>query len=133
MLIQNVSNTAQAPQPARPASDGAPDAVVAAPSNVKAKPGGTPDLPQTAAEQVAEPQPSAAQLQHAVDNINKALKQANRNLEFSVDNDTRKPVVKLVDSETGDVIRQFPSEEALAIARSIDQMQQQGMLLKQQA
>ena len=130
MLIQNVSNIAQAPQPARLAGDGAPDAVVAARSNVEAMP--SPELPQAAAKQIAEQQPSATQLQHVVDNVNKALKQSAKNLEFSVDTGTKKSVVKLVDSETGDVIRQFPSEEMLAISRSIDQFQQ-GLLLKQEA
>jgi len=132
MLIQNTSNTAQAPQPARLTSDSAPDVVVATPSNVAAQPGVSLELPQVAAKQVAEQQPSVEQLKNVVDNINKALKQSNKNLEFSVDESTEKPVFKLKDSETGDVIRQYPTEEMLAISRSIDQFQQ-GLLLKQEA
>ena len=117
MLIQNVSNMAQAPQPARLTSNGAPDAVVAAPSNAEAMPSPSVllELPRTAAKQVAEQQPSATQLQHVVDNINKALKQSAKNLEFTVDTDTKKSVVKLVDSETGYLIKQFPTEEMLEI------------------
>jgi flagellar protein FlaG len=133
MLIQNTSNMAQAPQqPARlandrPASDGTPEVVVATPSNVETRSSVAIDVPQ-----IAEQQPSAAQLQNAVDNMNKAMKQSNKNLEFSVDVDTHKSIVKLVDTETGEVIRQFPSEEALAISRAIDRIQQ-GILLKQTA
>lgn len=132
MLIQNTSNMAQAAPPARLAGNGAPDA---APPNAEAKPAALPELPETAAKQAAqatEQRPSAAQLQNVVDGINKALKQSNKNLEFSVDADTKKSIVKVVDTETGDLIRQFPSEEALAISRAIDQMQQ-GLLLKQKA
>lgn len=133
MLIQNTSNTAQAPQLARLASDGAPIAVVVAqPSNVEAQLGVASELPQTASRQATEQKPTSAQLQNVVDSINKALKQSNKNLEFAVDESTKKSVVKLVDTETGDVIRQFPSEEALAISRSIDRFQH-GMLLKQEA
>lgn len=132
MLIQNVSNMAQAPQPARLASDGAPVAVVATASNVQAQPSVSLELPQTAVKPAAEQQPTAAQLQNVVDSINKALKQSNKNLEFTIDSDTKRSIVKLVDSETGDVIRQFPSEEALAISKAIDRMQQ-GLLLKQEA
>lgn len=132
MLIQSVSNMTQAQQPARLAGNGAPDAVIAAPSNAEAKPSVSLELPQAATKQVAEQQPSTAQLQYVVDSINKALKQSNKNLEFTVDADTRKPVVKLVDSETGDVIRQFPSEETLVISRAIENIQQ-GLLLKQKA
>lgn len=132
MLIQNTGNMAQAPQPARlandrPASDGASEVAVATPVNVEAKPSVAVDAPQ-----IAEQQPSAAQLQNVVDNMNKAMKQSNKNLEFTVDSDTHKSIVKLVDTETGEVIRQFPSEEALAISRAIDHIQQ-GLLLKQKA
>jgi len=67
-----------------------------------------------------------------VDGINKTLLQSNKNIQFSVDSDTKKTVIKLTDTETGDVIRQYPSKEALAIAQSIDQIQQ-GLLLKQKA
>lgn len=129
MLIQNTGNMAHTPQPARPAGDGAPNVVVTRP-NVEVQPSVPLELPQIAAKPAAEP--SAAQLRNAVDNINKALKQANRNLEFSVDESTNKQVVKLVDTETGDLVRQFPSEELLAISRAIDQIQQ-GLLLKQEA
>ncbi len=129
MLIQNTGNMTHTPQPAKPASDGAPNVVVTR-SNVEAQPSAALELPQNVAKPVAEP--SAAQLQNAVDSINKTLKLANRSLEFSVDESTNKRVVKLVDTDTGDLVRQFPSEELLAISRAIDQIQQ-GLLLKQEA
>lgn len=131
MLIQNVNTSTQAQAPARLAGDGGP-VVVVAPSNAQAQAAVAPVLPQTAVNPVAEQQPSAAQLKSAMDSINQALKQSNKNLEFTVDTESKDPVVKLVDSETGDVIRQYPSEEALSIARSIDDFQQ-GMLIKQKA
>jgi len=130
MLIQNANNLNQASPPARLASDGGPVSVVSA-SNVQPQPAAV-DLPLTTVKQVAEQHPSLSQLASAVDSINKALQQSNKNLEFTVDAETKDPVVKLVDSETGDVIRQFPTDEALSIARSIDSYQQ-GLLIKQQA
>lgn len=132
MLIQNTSSMAQAPQPARLAGDSAPNVVVANHSNVAAQPSVSLELPQTAVKPVAEQQPSAEQLKNVVDNINRTLKQANKNLEFSVDKSTNRQIVKLVDTETGDLVRQFPAEEMLAISRLIDQIQQ-GLLLKQKA
>lgn len=130
MLIPSVSSTTQAQQPARLAGDGGPVAVVA-PANPQAQPAVAVVLPQTAVNPVAE-QPLATQLRAAVDNLNQALKQSNKNLEFTVDSESKDPIVKLVDSETGDVIRQYPSEEALSIAKAIDSFQQ-GMLIKQEA
>jgi flagellar protein FlaG len=130
MLIQNSSSATQAQSPARLAGDGGPVAVVA-PAIPQAPPAVAVVLPQAAVSPVAEtPQP--AQLQVAVDNLNQALKQSNKNLEFTVDSETKDPIVKLVDTETGDVIRQYPSEEAISIAKAIDSFQQ-GMLIKQEA
>lgn len=141
MLIQNAPNLASAPQVASAAravksSDSAPVTVAASPPEVEAKSDSKMEVSRSGLQQTVEskplPQPSAEQLKNVVESINKALKQANRNLEFSVDKDTNKQVVKLVDSETGDVIRQFPTDEMLAISRAIDQAQQ-GLLLKQEA
>lgn len=129
MLIQSTGNVAHTPQSSRLTSDVAPDVVVARP-NVEVKSSAPIELSQPAAKPAAEP--SAAEVQKAVENINKTLKQANRNLEFSVDESTQKQVFKLKDAETGDVIRQYPTEEMLAISRAIDQVQQ-GLLLKQKA
>lgn len=129
MLIQNLSSTTQAPSPARPAGDGGP-VVVVAPPNVQAQPVAV-QLPPAAVKPTAGQQ-SAAQLRESLTYVNRALQQSNKNLEFTVDSDTERPVVKLVDSETGEVIRQIPTDEALAISRAIDDFQQ-GFLIRQQA
>ena len=52
-------------------------------------------------------------------------------LAFSIDQDSGRTVVKIIDSSTDEVIRQIPSKEMLAIADALDQIQ--GMLLKQKA
>lgn len=51
---------------------------------------------------------------------NSILQATNRNLEFQVDDSTKKVVVKIVDSQSGKVLRQIPSEDMLAF---IDKMQ----------
>lgn len=127
MIIQNVSSAALAPNFA---GESAPVAV-APPQTHAAQV--EPAVSSDAAPQATQQSPSQAQLQSAVDSINKSLKQQNSNLEFSIDSDTKKTVIKVVEATTGDVIRQFPSEEVLAISRAIDQMQQLGVLLRQQA
>jgi len=91
------------------------------------------DLPRVAvAAPNAESKPAPEQLSQAVGAINRALQQANQGLEFSFDPDTKMSIVKMVDTSTGQVIRQIPSEEMLAIARAIDQFQQ-GLLLREKA
>jgi flagellar protein FlaG len=86
--------------------------------------------PQAATKQVA--QPTEAQLKSAVDSINTSMKQNNTNVEFSLDPNTKQTVIKVTDSETGQVITQFPSKQILAISQMIEQAQN-GALLKQQA
>ena len=124
MLIQNTSSAVPA---SGLASDSAPVPVAASETR---------SAPKVAVKAIPEQpvaQPTAAQVQGAVDSINKAMKQSGSSLEFSIDKDTNRNIIKVVESGTGDVIRQFPSEEALAISRAIDNMQQHGMLIKQKA
>ncbi|CAH1073798.1 flagellar protein FlaG [Candidatus Nitrotoga sp. 1052] len=137
MLIQSTSNMAQASPSGKISSnglanDGKPIVVSAPSSDSAVKLGVSLELPQVAAVQIAEEQASSSQLRNAADNINKVLKQSNKNLEFSVDTGTQKPIVKLIETDTGDLIRQYPTEEMLAISSAIDQFQQ-GVLLKQKA
>ena len=128
MFIQSTGNTAQAQPPVSPASD----VGAAASSSAAAPPSAKLELPQAAVKPAAEQPVSTEQVKGAVENINKVLKQANKNLEFSVDETTKRQMFKLTDVETGDVIRQYPTEEMLSISRAIDQVQQ-GLLLKQEA
>ncbi len=48
---------------------------------------------------------------------NKILENVQRNLEFKVDDTTKQVVMTIVDKESGEVIRQLPSEEALELAK----------------
>ena len=128
MLIQSTANMAQASPPASPASD----VGASAPQSVAAPPSAKLELPKAAVKPAAEQQASTEQVKNAVENINKVLKQSDKSLEFSVDESTKKQMFKLTDVETGDVIRQYPTEEMLAIARAIDTVQQ-GLLLRQEA
>ncbi|MBT9540485.1 flagellar protein FlaG [Thiobacillus sp.] len=84
------------------------------------------------ATQPAARQPSSEELNTAVAAINQAMQQSNQSLEFSVDTNTNRTVVKMVDTSTGELIRQFPSESVLAISRGIEEFQQ-GLLLTQKA
>lgn len=67
----------------------------------------------------------------AVGAINKTIQSFVSHLEFSVDADTKVNVVKVVDTHTHEVLRQFPSEEVLSIAKALDQFK--GLLLRDQA
>ena len=71
------------------------------------------------------------QVTKAVQDINKTIQATHQGLEFSVDNDSHEVVVKLIDQQTKQVLRQIPTQEALEIAKSLDKLQ--GLLIKQTA
>jgi flagellar protein FlaG len=73
----------------------------------------------------------SSQLQQALKEVQSAIQPVAQDLLFSVDKDTGKTVVKIVDSATDKVIRQIPSEELIAISKALDKLQ--GLLVKQQA
>lgn len=54
--------------------------------------------------------------------LNKAMEASNTKLTFVVDQESKKAIVKVVDSETNQVIRQIPSEEAVLVAKKISRL-----------
>ena len=89
-----------------------------------------PTAPQQGQEQVSK-EPEPAMLRDAVRAANEAIQQVANGIEFSVDDDTGKMVVRVIDANTKEVLRQIPSEEMLAIARAINSLQ--GLLISQEA
>lgn len=75
--------------------------------------------------------PDADQVKKAVQDINSFMSAMSNKIEFTVDEDSKEQIVKVVDAETGDVIRQIPTEEALEISKALDRVQ--GLLLRQTA
>jgi flagellar protein FlaG len=54
------------------------------------------------------------------------------NLEFTIDRETGTQVIRVIDSETGDLIRQVPSDQILHIISQVQELKEQvvpGVLL----
>ena len=58
-------------------------------------------------------------LNQAVSELNKYVQNVHRDLLFSVDQDSGNTVIKVIDSESKETIRQIPAEEVLQVAKSI--------------
>lgn len=71
------------------------------------------------------------QVESAVSRISDYVQNFQRDLQFSVDQDSGRSVIKVVDSETNQVIRQIPSEETLRIAEQLDSPE--SLIFSQQA
>lgn len=84
-----------------------------------------------AAVQQAPQVPSPEQVSQAVQKINQSLQLQEAGLEFSIDPDSNRAIVKVIDQKTKDVIRQMPSEATLEIAKALDNFK--GLLIRQRA
>ena len=89
--------------------------------------------PETAPPAPQSQAPPAGQdtLKQVARQINDFLQASKADIEFSVDGESKEVVVRIIDSETRKTIRQIPSEEMLAISKSLDRMT--GLLIKQTA
>ncbi|GAA0787673.1 flagellar protein FlaG [Marinobacterium sediminicola] len=74
---------------------------------------------------------SAEKLQAAVEKMNELMKESDRSLQFSVDDTSEKVVIKVVDQQTDEVIRQIPSEETLKFSEFLQGMV--GMIFDEKA
>ncbi len=63
------------------------------------------------------PEATREALQATVNNLNEYAVSLKRNVQFSIDDELERPVIRVIDSETNQVIRQIPSEEVLSLAR----------------
>jgi|GEM_PF-540346 len=76
-------------------------------------------------------QPSDAELREAVALLQQKAQTAAPNLQFSIDRDASRVVIKVTDSSTREVIRQFPPEEILHLDKELTRLQ--GLLFSKQA
>jgi len=63
--------------------------------------------------------PASRQVESAVSQISQFVQNYQRDLVFSVDKDSGRIVIKVLDSKTKELIRQIPSEVALRLARDL--------------
>lgn len=74
---------------------------------------------------------SEEQIKQAVQKIQETVDNLAHNLRFSIDEDTGRTVIKVMDVHTEEVIRQIPTKEAIEIARTLDKVQ--GLLFSDKA
>ncbi len=70
-------------------------------------------------------------VEEIVDDLNEFAQQVERQLQFSVDKDSGKTVIKVIDSMTEEIVRQIPADEILTLQRRLGDVQ--GLLFKTEA
>lgn len=79
------------------------------------------------AESSAQPSveaPSAEQLEAVVAKLSDFTQSLQRDLAFSVDDNTGKTVITVTDRETEEIVRQIPSEELIQLAQNLRDLQE---------
>jgi len=69
--------------------------------------------------QQSPPPEDSKQLERAVVEISTYVQSINRELQFSIDSESGRTVITVLDSATQEVVRQIPSDEVLSTARAI--------------
>ncbi|MBR9726760.1 flagellar protein FlaG [Shewanella intestini] len=72
--------------------------------------------------------PEDDKLSDVAENLTNMVSMMQKGLKFSVDEDSGEQVIKVQDVQSGDVIRQIPSEEALKLAEKLSEVS--GILMK---
>ena len=120
---QRVAPPETMPKVSRPAVDTSKAAI---PENTV---GTTSNLPPGDAQN--RNKPAALSIEDAVKRLSDFVAPTQSQINFSIDEESGVRVVKILDSVSKEVIRQFPSEEAIEIARALDKLQ--GLLIKDKA
>ena len=76
--------------------------------------------------------PDRQELDTAVTKLNDFVQSIQRDLQFSVDDDSGTVVVKVIDRSSGDVIRQAPQENVLKMVQNLQQFKE-GQLFEAKA
>jgi len=87
---------------------------------MKAKDTAAPAASEPVKAQSVDPQALRHQLQEMVQKLNKQMEQSATSLGFSVDDSTGRNVVKVINKDTGEMVRQIPSEDVLRLAHSME-------------
>lgn len=65
---------------------------------------------------------TAEQLEEVAQQLQDFVGDINRGLEFSVDKDSGRDVIKVIDKDSGDLVKQYPSEEVLTLVAKLSDM-----------
>lgn len=64
---------------------------------------------------------SRSQLEKVAEQLHEFIGQMNQGLEFSVDKDSGRDVIKVLDKTSGELIKQYPTEEVLSLVAKLSE------------
>ena len=78
-----------------------------------------------------EPTPTIEKLEQAAARVKEVLRGTTSRLEIEIDSESHKAVIKILNGESGEIIRQIPAQELLDLAKHLDEPK--GLLVQERA
>ena len=88
-----------------------------------------PDHAPSKAVKAPDAKEMAAELKDTLKRLNEHMRTSGRNLAFAKDEASGRTVIRVTNTDTGELVRQIPNEEFLKVARALDEFK--GTLLDQ--
>ena len=73
-------------------------------------------------QKFSEPVSKPIDVHEAVEKLNQFVRSQQRNITFSVDKESKSTVIKVFKTETGELIKQYPPEEILAMRAKLNKI-----------
>ena len=70
-------------------------------------------------------------VEESVEDLNEFVQPYNTSLQFAIEEENQTVIVKVIDRDTHEVLKQLPSEEAIELAKALDKLK--GLLIQQKA
>lgn len=94
--------------------------------------GGAPQLERAAPDAGSPPEEPLAAVKMAIEVLNRTIAASRSSVEFQLDEISGRSVVRVVDTQTSELIRQYPTEEFMEISRTVSVLAE-GLLLRTEA
>jgi flagellar protein FlaG len=66
---------------------------------------------------------TATEVEETVESLNNAMQMLRRGLNFRIDHDNGRTIIKVIDTATDDVIKQIPSEDSVTLINHMQEME----------
>lgn len=76
---------------------------------------------ETIAQKISEQPLDKSQLEKVAQQLQEFVSQMNRAVRFEVDEDSGRDVLKVIDKDSGDLLKQYPSEEVLEMVARLSE------------
>ena len=118
-MNSNILNTLATSRRATPAPQGAESKVVQLENRI----GANVAKPEKSQEtQEVDQTGFKERLENSVSRLNDLADSVQRDLQFTIDDDSGETVITVLDTKTAEIIRQIPSKEVLALAQNIESL-----------